>query len=210
MSIKVFVVDDDKDWIKGLRWFIEKKGDLVIVSSAHTRAELLSCLRANLNVDVVLLDIRLAGENGVDLIQPIRLSWPAVKIVMMTSVDEGKFVMECMQKGANDYVVKPEYDAIPPAIRFAMSHEYGLHQSAVAALKREFSAQAKIACKTLLTGSELRVLAMFHEGQSAQEIQATLGVTERTLRNYISKVNGKLGTASRDEAVMKAVELGLI
>ena len=210
MTTHVFIVDDDKNWMKGIRWFIEKENDLAIVGTAETKAETLSGLKAKLNVDVVLLDIVLGEDNGVELIRPIRLHWPNAKILMMTSVDAGKVVRECMETGANDYVVKTKPHAFPAAIRRVISGHDGMDPSAVAALKREFAKQAELARNPELSPSEKQLLLMVNQGQSTRQIAAKLGVSQGTLRNYISKINLKFGTTSREEAATLAMELGVL
>ncbi len=206
MTIHVFVVDDEEIWVDGIRWLIGKEHDQDVVGSALTTEEMMSCVKAHLEVDVVLLDIMLGKDNGLDLIKPIRTGWPTAKIVMMTSVDSGQSVMDSLREGACDYVVKTDFDDLPDAVRAAVAGEEGMHRSAAGAIKRELARQSRVE----LTPHEKSFLTMVLQGRSTNQMTEAMGIEEGTLRNYVTHINRKLGTITRKQAAMKAHELGLL
>ena len=210
--VKLFLVDDDKHWLEGLEWLLNEEDDFTVIGQSHTVAQTVTVLKMNLDIDVVLLDIKFNNRNqGIALVSDIRSSWPDARIVMLSSDDNGEMIFEAFKVGASDYVVKTSMDDIVKTVRAAYNGEAGFHSPAAAeALKNHLFQMGQQETLSTLTKQERRVLALVYQDLSAEEIQSSLRIEEHTYHNHITNARRKLYATSRTEAAKKAKQLGLL
>ncbi len=166
-----------------------------------------------LEPDVVLMDLLMPNMDGVTAIGRIKAEHPEIEIVTMTSFIEEEKVTSALEAGASGYVLKDaEAEEVAAAVRAAYAGEVHL-DPAVARLLAQRMRDRKSPKDELaepLTEREKDVLRLLGQGMSNKDIGATLFITERTARTYVSNILGKLGLASRTQAALYAVEHKLV
>jgi DNA-binding NarL/FixJ family response regulator len=206
--IRVLIVDDHSVVRMGLKVFFDLQPDIEVVGEAADGSEGVAMAR-RLEPDVVLMDLLMPTMDGVTAIGRIKAEHPGIEIVTMTSFIEEEQVTAALEAGASGYVLKDaEAEEVAAAVRAAFAGEVHL-DPAVARLLAQRMRNKRTASDDLaepLTERERDVLRLLGQGMSNKEIGATLFITERTARTYVSNILGKLGLASRTQAALYAVE----
>ena len=205
--IRVLIVDDHSVVRTGLRVFLDLQPDLEVVGEAADGSEGVAMAR-RLEPDVILMDLLMPNMDGITAIGRIKAERPETEIVTMTSFIEEEKVTAALEAGASGYVLKDaEAEEVAAAVRAAYAGEVHL-DPAVARLLAQRMRTRKTSDDLAepLTDREKDVLRLLGQGMSNKEIGATLFITERTARTYVSNILGKLGLASRTQAALYAVE----
>jgi DNA-binding NarL/FixJ family response regulator len=211
-TIRVLVVDDHEVVRSGLRMFLGTQTDIEVVGEApdgaSALAELAALHDAGTPPDVVLMDLMMPGPDGIATIARIRELHPAVRSVVLTSYAESQRVLAALDAGAAGYLLK-DADAreVATAVRAARRAEVQLDPAVARVLARSMKEPVPM---TDLTGREREVLALIAAGCSNREIGDRLEISERTARTHVSHVLGKLGLASRVQAALWAIKVGLV
>ena len=202
-SIRVVIVDDHQVLRDGLRTILSLETEIEVVAEAATGAEALA-LAEREQPDVLVLDVRLPDTDGPLLIEPITSRSPATKILMLTSHGGEETVRQALEAGAAGFVLKDSAsEAIVAAVRCVAGG--GRVMDAV------ISARLVDAIgRDRLTPREIDVLREAALGQSNKVIAAALGIKEATVRVHLTHVFEKLGARDRTDAVMIALERGII
>jgi len=206
--IRVLVVDDHPMVQDGLRLFISLSAGLECVGQASSGEEaIVQC--AQLQPDVILMDLVMPGIGGIEAIKAIRQRTNTVQIVALTSFAEPDLVQQALKAGAIGYVLKNvQATALADAIRAAADRRRVMAPEAtealVQAMQRDDLPDAE------LTERELAVLGLVAEGLTNSEIAARLWIAESTARFHVSNILSKLGAHNRAEAVRLAIEHGLM
>ena len=210
--IRVLIVDDHAVVRTGLKVFLDLQPDMEVVGEAADGSEGVAMAR-RLEPDVVLMDLLMPNMDGVTAIGRIKAERPETEIVTMTSFIEEEKVTSALEAGASGYVLKDaEAEEVAAAVRAAYAGEVHL-DPAVARLLAQRMRDRKSPKDELaepLTEREKDVLRLLGQGMSNKDIGATLFITERTARTYVSNILGKLGLASRTQAALYAVEHKLV
>jgi DNA-binding NarL/FixJ family response regulator len=210
--IRVLIVDDHAVVRSGLKVFFDLQPDIEVVGEAADGSEGVAMAR-RLEPDVVLMDLLMPNMDGVTAIGRIKAEKPEIEIVTMTSFIEEEKVTAALEAGASGYVLKDaEAEEVAAAVRAAYAGEVHL-DPAVARLLAQRMRDRKSPKNELtepLTDREKDVLRLLGQGMSNKDIGATLFITERTARTYVSNILGKLGLASRTQAALYAVEHKLV
>jgi two-component system, NarL family, response regulator LiaR len=210
--IRVLIVDDHAVVRTGLRVFLDLQPDMEVVGEAADGSEGVAMAR-RLEPDVVLMDLLMPNMDGVTAIGRIKAERAETEIVTMTSFIEEEKVTSALEAGASGYVLKDaEAEEVAAAVRAAYAGEVHL-DPAVARLLAQRMRDRKSPKDELaepLTEREKDVLRLLGQGMSNKDIGATLFITERTARTYVSNILGKLGLASRTQAALYAVEHKLV
>jgi NarL family two-component system response regulator LiaR len=210
--IRVLIVDDHAVVRTGLKVFLDLQPDMEVVGEAADGSEGVAMAR-RLEPDVVLMDLLMPNMDGVTAIGRIKSERPETEIVTMTSFIEEEKVTSALEAGASGYVLKDaEAEEVAAAVRAAYAGEVHL-DPAVARLLAQRMRDRKSPKDELaepLTEREKDVLRLLGQGMSNKDIGATLFITERTARTYVSNILGKLGLASRTQAALYAVEHKLV
>jgi DNA-binding NarL/FixJ family response regulator len=206
--IRVLIVDDHPIVHDGVSAVLRTETDIRVTGSAGTTAQALEQIGAD-PPDVVLLDLRLPGEDGLDGVRRIGALYPAVRVIVFTAYDADEYVFAAIRAGAKGYVLKgsPAQDLVR-AIREVHAGDSYLSPVIGAKLARQVSAPRS--AKGLLTPRELAVLRLVAGGQSNQQIAKSLGITERTVKFHVTSIFNKLGADNRAQAVALAGRRGLL
>ncbi len=211
-NIRVFLVEDDPDWLRGLQDFLDQQEGLGVVGTASAKdAALRRLSELDIEVDVILLDIMLSanGRDGLDIAAEISgvLTAP---IIMLTSLSEEEIIVEAFMSGAVNYVNKSNFKDIPEAIRSAHARRSSIHPSAAEAVLAELNRIKREERQKLLTPSEKSILKLIQEGNTQPQVAAKVHIAERTIKNHISNILKKLGVKSSKEAAEIARKKGML
>jgi len=205
----VLLVDDHEVVRLGLRALLERYPHLQVVGEAGTAEEAL--LESDrLRPDVVVMDVRLPGRSGVEACREIRSRFPDTRVIMLTSYEDDAALFEAIHAGACGYVLKQiGSEALVKAIETVGRGEALLDPAVterVLRRVRESSIERRRQAFSGLTEQEMRVLALLAQGMSNKEIARAMDLHEKTVRNYVSAILGKLGLASRVQAATYALQ----
>ncbi len=206
-KINVIVVDDHEMFRSGMESLLQKNIDFEVHQGVGSRAELDKALAEN-EIHVVLLDISLAGESGLDVLDDVKYKYPDVKFIMLTMHEEIQYIKESLRKGAMGYLLKESgekelFEAI-----------YDVHQG-----KKYFKNKISdilindISTPTenrILTDRELTIVRMVADGKITKEIADELCISVRTVETHRSKIMKKLNVSNASEMIRYAYNKKLI
>ena len=215
MTIRVVVVDDEPMVCAHLRTILGTADDLEVVEEAHDGAAAVQAVRRD-RPDVVLMDLRMPGVDGLTAIERIhQLPDPPV-VVALTTFDADQYVLRALRAGAAGFLVK----STPPEeliglVRVAAAGNMVLSTAAArrlvaASANRESTRQRARELVESLTERELEVLACLGEGLSNAQIAERLYLSEATVKGYVSRMLDKLGCANRTQAGLLAHDAGIV
>jgi DNA-binding NarL/FixJ family response regulator len=206
---RVLLVDDHEVVRLGLMTLINDQPNLQVVGEAGTTAEAVRAVE-RLHPDVVLMDIRMPGEGGIEATQQIVARFPETKVVMLTSFADDELVVRAIRAGAAGDVLKQVgNEELLRAITAVARGEALLDPSTTARLLsrvREAERKADEDAFRDLSDREMDVLAELVRGKTNAEIGRVLNLSEKTVRNYVSTVLEKLHLTNRVELATYAVE----
>lgn len=206
---RVLLVDDHEVVRLGLMTLIDDQDDLEVVGEAGDASEAVAQVE-HLRPDVVLMDIRIPGEGGIDATARITENFPDTRVVMLTSFADDELVVRAIRAGAVGYILKQiGNEELLRAIRAAARGEALLDSSTTSRLLarvRETERRAEEDAFRDLSEREIDVLLELSQGKSNAEIGETLNLSEKTVRNYVSTVLSKLGLSNRVELATYAVQ----
>jgi len=207
-SIRVLIVDDHPMVRTGLARVLEMYDELEVVGAAASGEEALTlCTTALPNV--VLIDVKLPGVNGIETIRLLKQHDPGVQAIVLSSYEDGQMVMAAMQAGARGYLLKTaEGRQLRQAIGAVANGRTFLMSEAAEELVRVVG-QPTVPGGDL-TAREREVLTLLVKGLSNDAIASQLIVSRATIKHHISQILGKLNASSRTEAVTLAWRYGLV
>ncbi|MCA9873617.1 MAG: response regulator transcription factor [Ardenticatenaceae bacterium] len=208
-SLRILLVDDHEVVRLGLRSLLDHHPNFEVVGEAAAEAEAVQ-KALELEPDIVLMDIRLAGGSGVDACQQITAAMPDIKVVMLTSYAEDEMLFAAIRAGAAGYVLKQVGSndlirAIESASRGEATLDPSLTQRVFSEIRHSIQKEEAAAFGEL-TAQEMQVLALIAEGKTNREIASALFLSEGTVRNYVSSILSKLGVSNRAEAAAYAIQ----
>ncbi|WP_458242944.1 response regulator [Streptomyces sp. MAI_2237] len=208
-AIRVLLVDDHQVVRRGLRTFLEVQDDIEVVGEAADGAE--GVARAEeLRPDVVLMDIKMPGMDGVDALRRLRELDNPARVLIVTSFTEQRTVVPALRAGAAGYVYKDvDPDALAGAIRSVHAGHILLQPEVALALLSQEEANSAPGRAGSLTEREREVLGLIADGRSNREIARTLVLSEKTVKTHVSNILMKLDLADRTQAALWAVRHGV-
>jgi DNA-binding NarL/FixJ family response regulator len=207
--IRVLLVDDHQVVRRGLRTFLEIQDDIEVVGEAADGAEGVA-RSEELRPDVVLMDIKMPGTDGIEALRKLRgLDNPA-KVLIVTSFTEQRTVVPALRAGASGYVYKDvDPEALAGAIRSVHAGHVLLQPEVAGALLAQEDGGAGSGRGSTLTEREREVLGLIADGRSNREIARALVLSEKTVKTHVSNILMKLDLADRTQAALWAVRHGV-
>ena len=210
--IRVLIADDHPVFRDGMRGMLEAAEDLEVVGEATSGTEAVGRAR-ELAPDVVLMDLKMPGLNGVEATRSIVQSVPGTYVLVITMFEDDSSVFAAMRAGARGYVLKDaEREEILRAIR-AVSHGEAIFSPAIASRLMTFLSPRRVPSteETFpdLTERERDVLDLIAQGKSNAEIGRALQLSTKTVANYVSTILTKLQITDRAEAIIRARDAGM-
>ncbi|MBX0329938.1 response regulator transcription factor [Oscillochloris sp. ZM17-4] len=210
--IRVLITDDHLIVREGLRLILETADGVEVVGEAADGEECLQLADA-LQPDVILMDLRMPGMDGITAIEQLRRSHPAVAVVILTTYNEDDLMIRGLQAGARGYLLKDtSREQLIDSIQAAAKGETLLKPEFLARVLalRASPAAAAPPRDTALTEREREVLQAAAKGERNKEIAYRLGISERTIKAHLASIYQKLGVDSRAAAVAVAARRGLL
>ncbi|MET8630323.1 response regulator transcription factor [Kitasatospora sp. NPDC004669] len=217
MTIRVVLVDDQPLVRAALQMVIADAPDLEVVGEAGNGAEAVE-LTAALEPDVVVMDIRMPGMDGIEATRQITAGPGKTQIVVLTTFDDDDYVYAALRAGASGFLVKDmALDEILAAVRVVAAGEGLIAPSVTRRLIKEFAGRpsAKSSAKprrtvTGITEREREVLVLVGQGMSNTELAEHLVISVATAKTYVTRLLAKLGARDRVQLVIIAYEAGLV
>jgi DNA-binding NarL/FixJ family response regulator len=212
--IRVVLVDDQTLVRRGICSLLGLAGDITIVAEASDGEEGMAAIRRE-RPDVVLLDVRMPGKNGLDVLRDLQGAGALPPTILLTTFDDDEVLLEAVKAGARGYLLKDvSLERLTDAIRSVAGGGTVIRPAltervlrGLEHVRRDFDA---LDPPDPLTKREVEVLRLMAGGYSNREIADALGTAEGTVKNQASSILSKLGVRDRTRAVLKALERGYI
>jgi DNA-binding NarL/FixJ family response regulator len=213
--IRVVLVEDQLLVRRGIKSLLELADDIVVVADVASVDEAAVAIRRE-RPDVVLLDVRMPGKSGIDLLGELRASDELPPTILLTTFDDDDALLQGVKAGARGYLLKDvSLERLTDAIRSVAAGATMIRPAITEHLLRGLDRLRGAACDRppafeSLTKRELEVLRLMAGGYSNCEIADAIGIAEGTVKNHASSILAKLGVRDRTRAVLKAIELGCL
>jgi NarL family two-component system response regulator YdfI len=211
--IRVLITDDHEIVREGMRLILETADDIEVVGEASDGAEALR-LAGQKQPDVILMDLRMPGMDGLTAIEHLQQEHPDVAIVILTTYNEDALMLRGLQAGAKGFLLKDtSRAALLDTIEAAARGDSLLDAGVMARLLAHIGTADKNAAPAEdnpLTERELEVLQAVAEGETNKGVALQLGITERTVKAHLTSVYNKLGVDSRAAAIAIAAQNGWV
>jgi NarL family two-component system response regulator YdfI len=206
--IRILVADDHLIIRQGLRLILETEEEFEMIGEAADGAEAIR-LCGELKPDVVLMDLRMPGMDGLTAIEHLRVEQPGIAVVILTTFNEDDLMVRGLRAGAKGYLLKDtDRETLFNAIRAAARGETLLRPEIIARVLSNVGETHTTPENVDLTGRELEVLNRVAQGERSKEIALRLGITERTVKAHLASIYNKLGVDSRAAAIAIAAKKG--
>lgn len=207
--IRVLIADDHDVVRDGLKLILETEEDFQVIGEAGDGATAVQ-LAEELQPDVILMDLRMPGMDGLQAIEKIHSKFPKIAVVILTTYNEDDLMIRGLRAGARGYLLKDtNRQTLFDSLRAAARGEALFLPEVIARVLNQPSAE-KRGENSVLTERELEVLRAASRGERSKEIALHLGISERTVKAHLDSVYNKLGVDSRAAAVATAIEKGLL
>lgn len=212
--IRILLVDDHHLFRAGLAQILEKAKDFQVVGEASDGKN--GFQKANeLKPDLVLMDIRMSGGDGIEATRRIRKALPATKVVMLTALEEEGKLIEAIKNGAHGYVLKNiEPEALFATLRGIFRGEVAISRVMASQIIGQLVEEVRTGPLRLpeeeLSPKELEVLRFITKGLTNKEIANTLNIAESTVKNHLRNILGKLHLVNRVQAATFALGRGIV
>jgi DNA-binding NarL/FixJ family response regulator len=212
--LRILLVDDHLLFREGLARLLDAQPDFEVVGEAADGLEALERVRA-LRPDVVLMDLRMPGCDGLEATRRIKRELSSVQVVVLSVSDDEQDFFAAIRYGADGYLVKDiQPEALFQELRGLIQGEVPISRAMAGKLLRQLARADRLAVPSVsldvLSAREQEVLALVAEGFSNAEIAADLGVAVNTVRNHVRSILEKLGVRNRVQAAVCAVRAGLL
>ena len=209
MALRIILVDDHEVVRLGLKSLLARHPQFEIIDEAANATEAVE-KTLQLKPDIVVMDIRLPGKSGVEACREITAKQPETKVIMLTSYAEDELLFDAIAAGASGYVLKQIGSgelvrALETVGRGESLIDSTLTQKVFAKV-REATRRAEGDAFADLSEQEMKILALVAQGKTNREIATSVFLSEKTVRNYVSSILGKLHLSTRAQAAAYAVQ----
>ena len=210
LKIKIGLVDDHVILRTGLRKFIEESSDLVVVGEAGSGREAIDLVRSQ-EMDVLMMDISMPGQSGIDALAMIRAKAPDLGILILSGYPEEHYAVSLIRQGASGYLNKQcDPDEIVRAIRrIAEGHRYITPQVADL-LAQQLNKPEAGAAHEQLSEREFQVFLRLAKGETVGDIAESLSLSVKTISTYRTRIMEKMALTSNSDLTYYALKAGLI
>jgi DNA-binding NarL/FixJ family response regulator len=212
IPLRVLIADDHPMFCDGIQALLATTADLVAVGEAHTGDEAIE-LAAALLPDLILMDIKMPGCNGVEATRRILAATPAARVLIVTMFEDDASIFNAMRAGARGYILKDADRAdIVRAIRSVGQGEAIFSPAIATRVLEYFATPARTVASAEfpeLTEREGEILELIAQGHRNADIARKLVLSPNTVRNYVSSIFTKLQVADRGHAIIRARQAGL-
>jgi DNA-binding NarL/FixJ family response regulator len=217
---RLAIVDDQETVREGIRLMLSGEEGITIVGEASNGLEALKLCQKT-NPTLVLMDVRMPEMDGLAATRTIKRRFPRISVLMLTMYENQDYLLEAIRAGAAGYVLKdaPQQHLVT-AIRKALEGEMVLSRTMTNQLLHDLATRYQQALRTsdsqnenlasLLTTRELEVLELLALGLTNREIAEKLFISIGTVKNHVEHIIAKLGVSDRTQAVVRALEVGII
>lgn len=211
--IRVLIADDHRVYREGVRALLDGEPSIAIVGEAATGDEAVAAA-ARLTPDVILMDLKMPGLNGIEATRAILGRAPATAILVVTMFDDDDSVFAALRAGARGYLLKDaDQEELLRAIRAVRRGEAIFGPAIARRMAHYFAGRAAAQERPAapfpeLTGREREVLELIARGQNNAAIAARLGLSVKTVQNYVSNIFAKLQVEDRAQALLRARDAG--
>jgi DNA-binding NarL/FixJ family response regulator len=219
MSISVLLADDQPLLRRGFRMILEAEGDLIVAAEAADGEEAVDLARRHAP-DIVLMDIRMPGLDGIEATRRIAAADTHVRVLVLTTFDLDEYAFGALRAGASGFLLKDVRPAeLVAAIRTVAAGDAVISPRVTRRLLEEYTRVLPLSASQMqerypqlsaLTEREREVLIAVARGLSNAEIAASLFVSEATVKSHVGRILAKLGLRDRVQVVVLAYEAGLI
>ena len=212
--ISVLLVDDQTLVRQGIRSLLELSDEIRVVAEAVDGAQAVELIPQH-KPDVVLLDLRMPGMSGIDVLNTLAQRGQQPPSIILTTFDDDQLVLAGLEAGARGYLLKDvSLDQLVDAVKTVAAGGSlvapVVTQRLLSGLERMHNEFTSLDRPDPLTDRETEILRLMAGGYSNKEIANSLGVAEGTVKNHVSNILSKLGVRDRTRAVLKAFELGIV
>jgi two-component system, NarL family, response regulator len=202
-KMTVMIVDDHPLMLVGAASIVNARPDMTVVAQTGTGEEAVALFSKH-KPDVTLMDLRLPGMSGVDAIRSIRSTHPGARFVVLTTYEGDEDIHRALEAGAQGYVIKGmPYQTLVEALQRVHKGGRFLPPPVARALASRMP-------DSDLSAREQEVLLLLASGNSNKDIASQLGITEATVKSHVSAILVRLGVSDRTEAVVTALQRGLV
>ncbi|GAB4500256.1 MAG: response regulator transcription factor [Anaerolineales bacterium] len=210
--MKILLCDDQAVIRDGMEMLLQLEKDFQVIGTAQDGFEAIE-LASSKSPDLILMDLKMPGMNGIEATREIRKKHPDVKILVLTTYDDDEWVFDAIRAGASGYLLKDTpRQKIIEAIRGTMDGKSFVDPAVAGKLLHQVANNQTQPASILmgkLTERELDVLRLLAKGMTNTDIAATLHLSEGTVRNHVSAILEKLGVSDRTQAAVIAIQHGL-
>lgn len=212
-KINIVIVDDQKILTEGISVLLTIEKDLDVVGCANSGEEALELLK-NTPADVVLMDIRMPGMNGVECTRIIKEEHPDTKVIILTTFDDDEYIQEGLKNGASGYMLKDlDATSLYSAIRDVYYGNNVIHKNItkriISGMSSSNQTKHKLNLIEDLTEREMGIASLISEGLDNGEIAKKLFLSEGTIKNYVSIIYDKTGIKGRSKLVKYLIQNGI-
>jgi DNA-binding NarL/FixJ family response regulator len=215
VTIRVLIADDQALVRDGFGMILDAQEDIEVVAEAEDGARAVDLAR-ELRPDVVLMDIRMPGVDGIEATRRLVAGGDAPRVLMLTTFDQNEYVYEAMKSGASGFLLKDvRREELVNAVRVVAAGDALLAPTLTRRLIEDFVRRpppgaAPAGALADLTEREREVLRLVARGLSNAEVAAELVVSEATVKTHVARILSKLGLRDRIQAVVLAYESGFV
>lgn len=196
--MKIIIVDDDKFVCASLKTILEADDDISVVAVGYSGDEAIELYHAH-KPDILLMDIRMSGKDGLLAGEQILKTYENAKILYLTTFSDNEYIIKALRIGAKGYLLKQDIESIAPSLKAVFSGQSVFGGEIITKLPSLLNNQDAKSALSHLGQREQEIIALVAKGLNNKEISEKLYLSEGTVRNYISIILDKLNLRDRTQ-----------